>query len=671
MIRVYGFVKLGIGKINLGRVTLKKGLAISGAAAAACVLGLAGYVLTQDLSRFVPDLSDRLSAQIGQQVTIDGPIRVAVGLDDAVWLSLEDITIRPTESEAEPVAYSATVEKVRVKIALAPLLRREILTELMEVTGGRFLAENGTSLEEAFRELPQNLGVSSPEAQANFRGQWTLAGFRRLQINQSFIGVVDEGREVFAFPISNFSVEPGEVGLALSLKGRIEGRDVVFEGTSGPWAALLSGHRVYLDGTIKSESAHLAINGSIGDPSTHGIELLVRGGAENLADVTVLAGLGDLKRTSAMSVVAHVMATTTSFSIRDLDLKFGRGDLSGWFEIGRGERIEIEGDLTSDFLDLEAFEGGHLLHPPEKLFPDTALPVDLIRRLEGEVSLNAKTILLANARLVDGKISMIASGGVLAINPVAVTFEDGLLDGSIVLYARDTPGFKASASLVNFDLGRFLTSAKMTDPFEAHLHFGVQLEGEGQTIAAMFAGARGEADLVMGEGRLGAEISGLFGGRDVAGLTPVEAKASGEDVIDLKCVVSRFDVAGGVARSGAFLVQTSDSVTTGKGSINFKTETIDLRFAPRPKNPAYLDSAADLRVTGSFIAPQFRVDRGNISKGIAGSLGRFAQARRDSEDLLPLIERSVTDNNPCIVALTGQKVVPKGRSRIYSLTQVQ
>lgn len=667
MIDIFGFVKLGIGKISLGRVTLKKGLAVSGAAAATLVLGLAGYVLTQDMSRFVPDLADRLSAQTGQQITINGPVRIAVALDPAVWISFEDISVKPVSSAVGSGAYSATIERVRVQVALRPLLRREILTQVMEVTGGRFLAESGASLDRAFRELP----AISSEVSSRARDTWTLTGFRRLEVKRSLVGIVYEDREVFSFPISNFSAEPGEVGLALSLKGKVQGRDVVFEGMSGPWAALLGGHRIYLDGTIKSESAHLTINGSIGDPSTQGIELLVRGGAENLGDVAVLAGFGDLKRKSAISVGVHVKATTSSFSVRDLDLKFGRGDLSGWLEVKRGERIEIEGDLKSDFLDLEAFEGGHLLHPPEKIFPDTALPVDFIRQLEGEVRLNAKTILLANARLVDGAISMIASNGVLAVNPVAVTFEDGLLDGSVVLYTRDKPGFKASASLVNFDLGRFLTAAKMTEPFEAHLHLGAQLEGEGETIAAMFAGATGEFDLAMGEGRLGPEITGLFGGRAAAGLTPVEAKAGGEDVIDLKCLISRFEVSGGVARSGAFLVQTSDSVTTGKGSINFKTETIDLRLAPRPKNPAYLELAADLRITGSFVAPQFRVDRDNISKGIAGSLGRFALARRDSQDLMPLIDRSVTDNNPCIVALTGQKVVPKGRSRIYSLSQVQ
>lgn len=649
----------GAGTI-LGKTILKKTMVLGGAAALMVVLGVVGFILTQDLARFVPDLDERLSAQTGQSVRVSGPVRASLALDDVLWISLEDIAIAPTTSND----YSATIEKVRIRVALLPLLRRQILTEVLEVTGGRFLVEKATTLEEAFQKLP------GQGAQVSQRG-WTSIGFRRLQLNRSFVGIVDEGTEVFSFPISNFSAEPGDVGLALSLKGVIEGREVVFEGTSGPWAALLNGHRVYLGGTISSESVQLTLNGSIGDPASYGIEFLVRGTADDLGDVAILVGYGDLERSTSMSVALHAKITTNGIAVHNIDLKYGRGDLSGWLEVNLGDEINIDGSLKSDFLDLEAFEGGHFLRPPTRLFSEAVLPLDFIRRLDGEISFHAKTISLANARLVDGQISMVASDGVLAINPIAVTFEDGLLDGSFVFYTREAPGFKGSASLLNFNIGRFLTAAKMTDPFEAHLHFGARLEGQGQTIAQMFANASGQVNLVMGEGRLGPEVAGLFGGREAAGLTPVAAKASGQDVVDLTCMVSRFDVTDGIARSRALLVQTSDSVTSGKGSFNLKTETIDLRLAPRPKNPAWLDQAADLRVTGSFIAPRFQVDRKNLSKGIAGSLGRFALARRGAEDLLPLIDPSVTNNNPCIVTLTGQKVTPDGRSSSYSFTQAR
>lgn len=216
MVRVFGAGKF------LGMTILKKTMVLGGATALILVLGVAGFILTQDLARFVPDLDERLSTQTGQSVEVNGPVRVSLALDDVLWVSLEDIAIAPSASDD----YSATVEKVRIRVALLPLLSRQILTEVLEVTGGRFLVENGTSLEEAFQELPGQERKISEDG-------WTSIGFRRLQLNRSFIGIVETGEEIFSFPISNFSAEPGEVGLALSLKGVIEGREVVFEGTSG------------------------------------------------------------------------------------------------------------------------------------------------------------------------------------------------------------------------------------------------------------------------------------------------------------------------------------------------------------------------------------------------------------------------------------------------------
>ena len=174
----------------------------------------------------------------------------------------------------------------------------------------------------------------------------------------------------------------------------------------------------------------------------------------------------------------------------------------------------------------------------------------------------------------------------------------------------------------------------------------------------MFASASGQTNLLMGPSVLSSDALSLFGGENLAGAnTPaVGDTGDAEGAIDLKCFVSRFDIVDGIAKSRAFLLETRDSVTTGRGSMNLETESIDLRLAPRPKNPADLESAADLRITGSFMDPKVRTDKKRLSRGIAGSLGRFALARQGDEVLLPLIDQSAQNNNACIVSLTGQKV---------------
>jgi len=259
----------------------------------------------------------------------------------------------------------------------------------------------------------------------------------------------------------------------------------------------------------------------------------------------------------------------------------------------------------------------------------------------------------------------------VAINPIAVTYNEGTFDASVILDAREDPGFKGAVSLANFDLGGLLSAAKMSDDLEARLYFGGRLRGKGSTIAEMFSNASGQTNLLMGEGRLSPQALELFGGREAIGLTPSMETESGDEAVELKCFVNRFDVVQGIAKSRAFLMETNDSVTTGRGSVNLSTETLDLRLAPRPKNPAYLKGAADLRVTGSFLEPKFRVDRQQMSRGIAGSLGRFALARQGNVVLLPLIDQPATQSNACISALTGKKVTSVTPARSLSLSQVQ
>lgn len=654
MIRMYTS-----GKFSGGRVLLRKSLTALGGLGAIGFLGGLVFAFTQDVSRFVPALDSVLSAELGHDVTVGGPIKLDLARGPEIWISVEGIDLKPSDR----VSFSAEISKARALVRLLPLFNRSVEIEVLAIDGAKVRTDAAISFGESFGQR-----IAS---QAKAGKRWNVTALRKVMVNASEFSIDEAGVEIFQFPVNNASAEPGDAGLVLRLDGEVEGRQVTFSGRSGPWAALMTGHRVYLDGVVRSHSAEITLSGSVGEPSTHGLELLIRGGAENLNDVATLFGFGDLSRTSKMTVSAHVKGTVSGVSIGDLKLTYGRGDLSGWFDVSRGERLVIDGELKSDFLDLAAFEGGRLLHPPKKLFPDSPLPVSLIQSLDGEISFSAGTILLANAKLVDGQISMVASDGMVAINPIAVTYNEGTFDASIVLDARKEPGFKGAVNLSNFDLGGLLSAAKMSDDLEARLHFGGRLRGKGETIAQMFANASGQTNLLMGEGRLSSEALDLFGGREAIGLTPDMSSQSGDDAVELKCFVNRFDVVQGIAKSRAFLMETGDSVTTGRGSVNLSTETLDLRLAPRPKNPAYLKGAADLRVTGSFLEPKFRVDRQKMSRGIAGSLGRFALARQGNEVLLPLIEQPATRSNACITALTGKKVTSTETSRTLSLSQVQ
>ena len=220
----------------------------------------------------------------------------------------------------------------------------------------------------------------------------------------------------------------------------------------------------------------------------------------------------------------------------------------------------------------------------------------------------------------------------------------------------------------NFDLGRFLADMNVMGEFQARLDFGMALEGEGDSLANMLANAKGQTNLLIGEGRL-SERAVLLIGSDIADqLRPMATdptNAVPSEGINLKCAVSRFDVEHGMAKSRAFLVQTKNTITTGRGEINLGIESINLRLAPRPRNPALLQYAADVKVGGSFVHPIFRLDRDKLSRGIAGSLGRFALVRVTDEELLPLLPVRQPEHNACIDAFLSSQDGPKGLTSIY------
>lgn len=53
---------------------------------------------------------------------------------------------------------------------------------------------------------------------------------------------------------------------------------------------------------------------------------------------------------------------------------------------------------------------------------------------------------------------------------------------------------------------------------------------------------------------------------------------------EMRCLVSKFSVNGGVARSENLLLDTSRLTVTGQGSVNLASEGIDFTLSPRPKD---------------------------------------------------------------------------------------
>lgn len=71
------------------------------------------------------------------------------------------------------------------------------------------------------------------------------------------------------------------------------------------------------------------------------------------------------------------------------------------------------------------------------------------------------------------------------------------------------------------------------------------------------------------------------------------------------------------------MLDTTDTVVYGDGTINFGTEVLDLYFRPYPKDMSVLSLRSPLKVTGTLGAPQAGPDKGALARraGLALALG--------------------------------------------------
>ncbi|TNE56896.1 MAG: AsmA family protein [Alphaproteobacteria bacterium] len=629
-------------------------MSLSGAVAVV-IAGL----LTFDLRPFLPDLDQSLSRTLGQNVVLEGPVGVDV-VSGVPWLVFRQVRLNSQPAlalGARPI--SGEISEVWVEVDPLSLVRRQLRLKEVRLVGGNLsLLANRSPIR---AEDPAG-GVLDVAGQ-----RFQTAGFYRLSAIDTRLSVVERGQTVFDLMLGEARAAPGEIGLDVEAVGQLRGQPVSFRGRSGPLLAVLSGHRIFFDGEFQSASAKLSVAGTLGDLAALGVDLQAEGDATELNDVALLFGFDGLARNTPTTVTATIQGTRDHFVLENIDAGFGRGDLSGRLEIRQGQTFQIVGNLHSELLDLDALEGVSWTRPPTRIFSTDPLPTKWLRSGRVDVSYEAENIVLANTLMRNGQVQVYLTDGVLTANPIRAEFLDGMFDSSLTVNARGYPYFRSEINLVNFDLGHFLSEVDMMGSFEAILDFGFQIEGEGDSVASMFANSKGQTNLLMGSGRLSDRAVRALGGQVVDQLRPLSAdqEFAGQVQVDLTCAVSRFDIDRGVAKSRAFLIQTADTITTGRGEVNLGTESLNLQLAPRPKDPTRLSRASDLRVGGSFVHPVFSVEKDNLSRGIAGSLGRFALVRERDVELLPLIDERASADNACIQAFMNANELPRGKATIY------
>jgi hypothetical protein len=284
-----------------------------------------------------------------------------------------------------------------------------------------------------------------------------------------------------------------------------------------------------------------------------------------------------------------------------------------------------------------------------RLFSNAPLPLDIIRQVDADISLNAKNIRTRDANFEFGKLMLTLENGDLNVDTLKATYKQTRISGNFHLYPESPPRVKANFLVQDFDLGGLLRELKISDEVRSHLDIAVDVSSRGASAHDLMAGLDGSVGAVMGQGYLTRYLDLLS-----VGLSSKVAQFWGKHKKggEIRCAVVQFDVKNGLAASRAFVFDTEAGVLTGEGDINLATEQVNFLLVPQPRYPSLMDFWTKLRVSGPLMDPKVRPDAASVLSKAARALSALVIGPLGL--LAPFVNLGAHKAHPCNVHSIGE-----------------
>jgi uncharacterized protein involved in outer membrane biogenesis len=574
---------------------------------------LAALAMAWDWNWFKGPVERRVSAATGREFRIEGPLDVDLGR--IVIVRVEDMWLANARWSLTP--EMARVDLLRVELPLWPLLRGKRVLRRVDVVRPALLLERNRrgAANWRFREQPQ---VAS-------KG-WSFGELRvhdgRLDMRDAPLGTD------LRLTVDSSTPQAGDESVRLLVRGsgRYRGHAFQLVGTADSPVALLeradAAYRV--DFSARAGVTRARLHGALRvplDPDDFAIHAELRG--NDLGDLYPLVGLA-VPSTPPYRIEGLLERKGRVLTLRDLEGRIGDSDVAGvaGIDLG-GDKPLMRADLRSTHLDLDDL-GGLVGLPPSigegesaspeqraeaerraagsKLLPDEDYDLRKIASANADVRLDAESIDAGKWPVDSLSMRLRLRDSILDLEPIELGFAGGRIVGDVKLDARQrTIAADANLGLQALDLEQMWPDMEPRNV--GRLNGRIDLQGEGNSVAAMLATADGEVQVAMGPGRFSnllLELAGL----DVA--ESLKFLLSEDKTVRLRCAYGDFAVEEGLAEAQSLVFDTSDTVLFGKGSLDFDGEKLALELRPRPKDVSPVSLRGPLEISGTFKDPKFR-----------------------------------------------------------------
>jgi len=409
-------------------------------------------------------------------------------------------------------------------------------------------------------------------------------------------------------------------------------------------------------------------------------DLAVNLESDNPASLSKMAGT-DIPVKGPVQLAGQLRGGGKNWKMTGFKSVVGGSDLAGDLAVQLEGRPRVSGKVAAATLNVADFTG-QTTSPAQpaaqpakakgrdgRLFSDQPLPLAPLRALDADLVLQVGKLTVDDRQVTDLGLTLQLNNGRLAVKSFRFGLAGGVFEGDLQLDAAGkTPTLVLHVNARQFELGKLNSGGPISG---GKSDLKVDLKSSGGSVRALMAGATGETSLSVGEGRLqNKAMDWAAGDLLVQVLGAINPLAKSEDSTQMTCAAVRFVIRDGVATTDKGLAMRTAKVdVVGSGTVDLRSEQLDLGIKPRPRGGVGLSLSSPLaglvRVNGTLAKPSMGIDAGGTLK-TAASVGAGVATGGLSTLGELLLDKVSGDDDPCRTAL-GQ--APQGQAKPKTETQ--
>jgi uncharacterized protein involved in outer membrane biogenesis len=641
-------------------------------------LVVAVYIaITQiDPESYRGEIEAQAETATGRKLTLAGPMDLKISLTPAI--TMEDVSFANAAWGSRE--NMVTLKRLEVEIAVIPLLSGDIQIKRLVLVEPDILLEvneqgdaNWTFDTATAKEVAEKPTAEEKPAAEGGQGGGKLPVINAALIENAQLVYRDagSGQETrLALVEMRMTNEGLGTPLDMSLEGRYQEVPFEFSGTIGSFVSLSADNPYPIDVSGSFAGAEITLSGQVGTPMSGpqpDLEFSVEG--ESLAAFNPVAG-GGLPPLGPYALSGRLGGAGETYKISELSAKVGESDLSGDVTLALGgARPSVAAQLSSTLLDMADFSADEAKgegadsgagggKSSKYVFTEDPLPLEGLRAADADVSVKVATLRVNDKlALTDVDLPLALKAGDLTLGPAKAGLSGGVIDLKLDLAgSKATPNVNLALDAADIDYGRLLREQGVTEDVQGTVGADIKLSGAGTTARAVASGLNGQFQIVGDEGVINNKLLAIVS----AGLSEVMGPLMGSsENSKLHCVVARFDVKQGVAKSQAILLDTETFTIAGDGDIDLRTEEMDLYFNTETRKASLASLAVPFRMTGMLKSPKVTPDPVGTALKAAKLAGTVANPLVGLGALVA--EEAVSgDENPCVAALERTETTSGG-----------